>query len=236
MFTYQNNAIVTACSMTVVNRINEPGHIFRFLRLIVIPFITDASHADQEQPGLSWVKFITPKNDTVMKQLKWIIVGSFALLTACKSSHITSSWKAKDLTGKKYNKILVLGLIREREDDRCLQEKMENHLADDLRKLGYIVLTSLEEYGPKAFDGLSEKEALARLKTSGVDAVLTIVLLNKKMEKEFVPTNPRFNGNNSLQNRYQAHLWNYYGAIKNRVFEPGYYVDNTEYCWESNLY
>ena len=172
-----------------------------------------------------------------MKQVKWLALASLVMLAACKSSHITSTWKAKSTTESRYNKILVLGLIRE--DDRRLQEKMEDHMAGDLKMLGYQAVTSVAEYGPKAFENLSESEALAKLKNSDIDAVITIVLVNKTVEKDFVPTNPRphrnfvyFGGTRQPYYRF----WNYYGAVKNRVFEPGYYVDNTKYLWESNLY
>ena len=165
-----------------------------------------------------------------MKNLKTLIAGMFILLAGCKSSKITSSRIAKNSENKIYTKILVLGLIHE--NDRSLQENMEEHVAGDLRKLGYTIVTSLNEFGPKAFDNLTERQAVDKLHDNNIDAVITIVLLNKKVEKQFVPLN------NNLRNTgyYTNHFWNYYGSIKNRVFEPGYYVDNTEYFWESNFY
>jgi len=165
-----------------------------------------------------------------MKHLIGIAFCSFLLLAGCRSSYITSSWKAKDPLHKKFNKILVLGLIHDNE--RELQENMENHLAGDLTGLGYTTVTSLEEYGPKAFAGLSREQALAKLKSSHIDAVLTIVLLNKKMEKQFVPNKESSRPNGYFQNMF----WEYLDNTRTRVFEPGYYFDNTEYFWESNFY
>lgn len=166
-----------------------------------------------------------------MKNLKWLLLGAFAILAGCKSSYVTSSWKAKEIEVKRYNKVLVLGLIKE--DDRRLQEKMEEHLAGDLRSLGYNAVTSLQTFGPKAFDNLSEKEALDKLNSSELDAVITIVLLNKQLEQEFIPNNPVPQRQTFY---YRGRFWNYYGAVRNQVFIPGYYVENTKYFWESNLY
>lgn len=160
----------------------------------------------------------------------WIMLAGVFLLAGCRSSSLTSSWKSKDPRGKNFRKILVLGLIHD--NDRQLQENMEKHLAGDLTSLGYTVITSLEEFGPKAFWGLSEKDALAKLKSSEVDAVMTIVLLNKKMEKGFLP-----NRQNSRPSGYFQNLfWEYLDNTSQRVFEPGYYFENTEYFWESNFY
>lgn len=150
-----------------------------------------------------------------MKNLKLLLLGAFAILAGCKSSYVTSSWKAKEIEVKRYNKVLVLGLIKE--DDRRLQEKMEEHLAGDLRSLGYNAVTSLQTFGPKAFDNLSEKEALDKLNSSELDAVITIVLLNKQLEQEFIPNNPVPQRQTFY---YRGRFWNYYGAVRNQVLFP----------------
>ncbi len=56
---------------------------------------------------------------------------------------------------------------------------MENHVVGDLIDLGYSAITSLQTFGPKAFDQMDEKSALEKLKNSGITAVITIVLLDK---------------------------------------------------------
>ncbi len=165
-----------------------------------------------------------------MKRFIALLLGALFLFAGCKSSRITSDFKSENTTANNFNRVLVLGLIRD--NDRQLQENMEKHMKGDLQRLGYSVITSLEEYGPRAFSGLTEEQAIAKLKNSDVDAVVTIVLLNKKMEKQFVPRSERLRPENYYQNMF----WDYYGAISNRIYEPGYYFDNTEYYWESNLY
>lgn len=85
-----------------------------------------------------------------MKKLVGIASILFLLVAGCTTSKITSTWKAENTVFQNYNKILVLGLIRE--SDRTLQENMENHFVGDLSNLGYNVVSSLKEYGPKCFD------------------------------------------------------------------------------------
>ena len=152
------------------------------------------------------------------------------LAAGCTTSKITTSWKAENTIPQKYNKILVLGLIREA--DRTLQENMENHFVGDLKELGYNVVSSLKEYGPKAFDKMDEEAAISKLKNSGVDAVITIVLLDKKKERKYVLANIYYSPYGYYSNRF----WGYRSTLYHRIYEPGYYVTDTKYFWESNLY
>lgn len=148
----------------------------------------------------------------------------------CTTSKITSSWKAENTTPQKYNKIMVLGLIREA--DRTIQENMENHFVNDLKGLGYNATSSLQEYGPKAFDKMDEEAAVAKLKNSGVDAVMTIVLLDKEKERRYVAGSIYYSPYGYYYNRF----WGYRTALYRRIYEPGYYITDTKYFWESNLY
>jgi hypothetical protein len=164
-----------------------------------------------------------------MKNIKWLIISLLAF-AGCTSSRITTSWKAENALPQKYNKIMVLGLIRE--TDRTIQENMENHLVGDLQALGHTAVSSLKEYGPKAFDNMDESTAVARLKNSGVDAVITIVLLDKQKESKYVPGNVYYSPYSYYSNRF----WGYRTTLYQRIYEPGYYVTDTKYFWESNLY
>ena len=73
------------------------------------------------------------------------------------------------------------------DNDRELRENMENHLVGDLTERGYNAISSLKEYGPKSFENMKEEEAIDALNTSGVDAVITIVLLDKNKEHFYIP-------------------------------------------------
>jgi hypothetical protein len=165
-----------------------------------------------------------------MKSAVWILLTSLLLSSGCTSSRITSSWKARGEVAPEYQKILVLGLLRE--NDRALQQRMEMHLADDLKTLGYNAVTSLDEYGAKAFENMTEKDALEKLKNSGIDAVLTIVLLDKEKEQYYVPGRIHY----SPYGFYYDRFWGYRGVLYQRIYEQGYYVTDTRYFWESNLY
>jgi hypothetical protein len=167
-------------------------------------------------------------NATVMNKL--FLTFAIALLGfGCTSSKITSSWKARDAASQNYRKILVLGLIKD--NDRTLRENIENHLVADLNARGYEAVSAMSAYGPKGFENNDEQAALSKLKTNGVDAVLTIVLLGKENTQRYVPGRvvyaPTF---------YYSRFWNYYGTLYHRIYEASYLLTDTRYLWESNLY
>lgn len=160
--------------------------------------------------------------------LKFGFLVLFAI--GCTSTRITTSWKAPDVPPKNFQKIMVLGLIRDA--DRTIQENMENHFVGDLKAIGIEGVSSLQAFGPKALENLSEQEAVAKMKTSGVDAVITIVLLDKEKERKYYPGNFYYSPYGYYHNRF----WGYRTVLYRRIYEPGYYVTDTRYFWESNLY
>lgn len=180
-------------------------------------------------PGCARINLQLNQINHKMKKYKWLVV-LLLIAAGCTTSRITSSWKAGNNPPKQYNKIMVLGLIRD--NDRSIQVNMENHLVNDLKEMGYSAVSSLQEYGPHAFDHLTEEAAISKIRNNGVDAVLTIVLLDKEKERKYVPGNTYYSPYGYYYNRF----WGYRTTLYRRIYEPGYYVTDTKYFWESNLY
>ena len=165
-----------------------------------------------------------------MRNLAIIPVILVFILAGCSSSRIISSWKEPDATAKSYKKVMVLSLIGDPE--RQFRQSMEQHMVGDLRALGYDAVCACEEYGPKAFEGMKENEAVEMLKKKGFDAVITIVLLSKAKEKYYQPGYVNY----TPYEVYHRRFWGYYTTMHGRVYEPGYYSVSTKYFWETNLY
>jgi hypothetical protein len=117
------------------------------------------------------------------------------------------------------------------QDDRSLREAMEANAVHELRKLGYNAVSAFAEYGPADFNVKDEAAVVDRMTGSGVDAVLTIVLLDVSQEKSYVPGQVAYSPYG-----YYDHFWGYYTNVYNRVYTPGYYTVNTRYFWETNVY
>lgn len=154
----------------------------------------------------------------------------FIALACSSSSRITSSWRSSEKAALSFKKVIVLGLIKE--SDRSIREEMEQNLAQELRVRGQAAICACDIYGPKEFDQLTEKQALEKLKDSGVDAVLTIVLLDKTRERYYIPGHSYYTPYGIYYNRF----WGYSRTMYGRIYSPGYYTTDTKYFWESNLY
>ena len=168
-----------------------------------------------------------------MKKLIIIIIAIAALsflITACSSgTRVTSSWKAPDApsSAAAFKKVMVVALLTDK--DRSLQQAMETQLVNELNAKGIAASSAYQTYGPRSFN---EAQAKRQLRSSGADAILTIVLLDKTKEKNYVPGNVTY----QPWGPYYSRFWGYYRYSYNRIYTPGYYTTNTSFFWESNLY
>lgn len=125
---------------------------------------------------------------------------------------------------------MVVALIKD--TDRQLQQQMEMHLVGDLKDKGYEAVSSIGELGPRAFDKMDEDAVLDKLKSNGVEAVMTVVMLDKSKERYYVPGRVIYSPYGLYHNRF----YGYYITMYDRIYTPGYYEVSTRYFWESNLY
>ncbi len=166
-----------------------------------------------------------------MKQIRLVILAlPLLLFAACHSSKLTSSWKdagnTKDLS--RYKNVLVVGM----QGDRQLKEEMENSLTESLKKQSINATASFDVFGPKAFNGLSEDAVADKVRTKGYDGVITIALLDRSKEQNYVPGNVNYAPSGLFYSRFGL----YYSNIYSRIYNPGYYTTSTNYFWETNLY
>lgn len=124
---------------------------------------------------------------------------------------------------------MVWGLMPEK--DSNLRKQMEMHLVNDLITKGYHAVSSMEVYKAKANKKLSSNEILSEFKSTGIDAVITISLLNKEKEVKYYPGGVHLEPSENF-----GDLNNYYCGIYERVFTPGYYITSSSYFWESSLF
>ena len=158
------------------------------------------------------------------------ILTIISFVVSCTEIRVTHSWKALEAGPNKFNKILVVGLLNNSE--RELRQQMENHLQGDLEELGFTAVTSIREYGPKSFENMKEDDVMNKIENGGIDAILSVVLLDRQRERYYVPGRVFYS---PYYMRYN-HFWGYYGVMYDRIYSPGYYQTSTKYFWESNLY
>lgn len=170
-----------------------------------------------------------------MKKLLFVIViGLISLpmffLGGCNSTRVISSWKSPDASLRSYSKVLVIGLMDAKE--RGLREEIENKLVATFNSEGIAAGSSYAEYGPKAFVGLTEQEALDKINNNGYDAAFIVVLLDKSKERTYNPGYMYY----TPYYGYYGRFWPYYNTLYGRIWEPGYYTTSTNYIIEANFY
>jgi hypothetical protein len=168
-----------------------------------------------------------------MKSLLFsLMIVSVLTGAGCSSgTKVTSSWKSPDAPSSSaaFKKVMVLAVLTDK--DRSLQQSMETEMVNQLSSKGISAASAFQTYGPNRFSS-NEKQAIKQLKRTGADAVMTIALLDKTKEKNYVPGNVTYQPAGIYYNRF----WGYYNYSYNRLYSPGYYTTNTSYFWESNLY
>jgi hypothetical protein len=161
-----------------------------------------------------------------------MMAGAMMVLAACSgSTKVTSSWKDNNrgsLNTK--SKVLVMALVAQKEGS--LRNSMENEMVLALRAKGYNAVSAYQEYGPQAFRNMNEQRALRQIRERDIDQVMTIVMLDKSKEKQYVPGRVAYAPYGPFYGRW----WGYYNWRFNNIYEPGYYTTNTRYFLESNLY
>jgi len=174
------------------------------------------------------------KEVKIMRKYFLMSLVLFALIFAGCSSGIkmTSSWNDKTEKGSHIKKILVIGLFGEK--SRNLRQDMEQHMADNLKKLGYNAITSYQEYGPKAFVNIPEDRAMAIIDSNYAntyDGVIIVSIVDKNSQKRYVP------GYYSPY-PYYGYGWGY-SPFYSPFYSPytrGYYKTDTHYSFEANFY
>jgi hypothetical protein len=151
-------------------------------------------------------------------------------LGACSSTSLISSWKEPGLSPQKFSKILVVGMAGSR--DREIKENLENAMSQQLIAHGMQAATASSILGPKAFENMSETEAVNQVSDKGFDGVLILSMLNKNKEKYYTPGRMSYTPFAVVR----SHWYPYYRVIYDRAYTPGYYSSSVDYTLEANLY
>lgn len=155
----------------------------------------------------------------------WCMPLLIATLAGCSTSRLTTSWVSPQAQneGRHFSKVLVLGLLSNR--NRAAKVNMETFLANDLKTIGVNAVTSTDVYGPMAFRGMNEKQALRSLNSNDIDGIITIAMIDKNSSNRFVP---------GYWGGYP--FWGYYSFYAPYMWGGGYYERTTSYYFETNLY
>jgi hypothetical protein len=158
----------------------------------------------------------------------YLLITAFALCS-CTSSKLITTWKAAG-SAREYKKILVIGIIKD--SSTSLRKQMEKHLVDDLKTAGYNAVSALEEFGKEGLQNLEHEQTYIKLCNKGIDAVVTIALLDRTKEKFYVPAQVKYYSSLYYYNR----IWNYSSIQADLMAATKNYEEGTQYLWETILF
>ena len=161
---------------------------------------------------------------------KLFFIPMLAFLFSCQPTKITQTWTAKNVKPKLYNKVLVLGVLTD--NDIELQTLMENHIADDLKELGYRAVAANKIFPSGTFVKGDTTGAVKAMEGKGFDAILTVILVDKDKERFYVPGKIVDYSNLNSYSRFDI----YYNTVAERIYAPSYFGEETKYVWENNFY
>lgn len=149
-------------------------------------------------------------------------------ISACTTTKVISSWKADYIPDNVMDKVIVLGIMGNREQIDQNEQAMVQHLKNE----GINAATATSVFGPKGFKGLSEDEITEKLRGSEFTSIMMLSLLDKEREKNYFPgsryTVPRVVGYSRYYRRYLV--------VNDYVYTPGYYTSSTNYILEAEIY
>lgn len=135
------------------------------------------------------------------KLLFTLCAGS--LFAACSTPSVVTAWKLPQADPKRIQNILIIGIVQE--DSPFARIMVENHFSAELKRSGYQAQTAMATFGPRGLANLPREETLVRLCNNGIDAVLTIALVDGGKEPFKSP--PRIG--EYPANFYLDRIWNY---------------------------
>ncbi|MCC8094742.1 MAG: hypothetical protein LIP05_04900 [Tannerellaceae bacterium] len=120
-----------------------------------------------------------------MKVKNIIIFPVFLLLVlaGCNTTQVTSSWSIPNISPAVMEKVLVVGIMADREE----RVKTEEAMVNQLRQNGINASSAFDLFGPKGFSGTTEEEITRQLRGSDYTSVMIVSLVNKDKELTYVP-------------------------------------------------
>ncbi|MDR1054646.1 MAG: hypothetical protein LBL90_02210 [Prevotellaceae bacterium] len=160
-----------------------------------------------------------------MKRLSIILLTSL-MLYGCSTTSIVSSWIPDNSTIISMKKVLVVGLMGNKE--RELREYTERAVAKALTDNGITAIAAIDAMGVPPKDMKENKDAIDKeLKDKAYDGIMIISLINKDKDVDI-------NSPGLYTGWWYGPYWGYGGGMYG--YAPPYISVSTKYGVEANLY
>ena len=168
-----------------------------------------------------------------MKKYLILFIAVLALSGCGSNTTIVSSWRDPNITvaQEHFKKVLVVALVK----DEASRRTAENRIAasNPIFKTSY-------QYLNESTKQLTQEQKLKILQDENFDGVITLRLVSKEKETNYVPgtyTGMYYGGFDGLYaGMYGYGFGNWYGMYSPYFYDPGYYQETTSYMVETNIF
>ncbi|MFH6996757.1 hypothetical protein ACHRVZ_02430 [Flavobacterium sp. FlaQc-57] len=168
-----------------------------------------------------------------MKKYLILFIAVLALSSCGSNTTIVNSWRDPNITvaQEHFKKVLVVALVK----DEASRRTAENRIAasNPIFKTSYQYLNETTKQ-------LTQEQKLKILQDENFDGVVTMRLVSKEKENNYVPgsyTGMYYGGFDGLYaGMYGYGFGNWYGMYSPYFYDPGYYQETTSYMVETNVF
>jgi hypothetical protein len=165
------------------------------------------------------------KTTTILSKLLFVIVIFIAV--SCSSTQVISSWSISNPPSNAMKKVLVVGVMANRET----KDQIEQAMTAALNKDGVAANTAMSVFGPKSFKDMQESEITSTLKGSDYTSIMLVSLVNKEKQVQYVPGTYYAYPYASYPLYYRR-----YWYMHDQMYTPGYYETTTNWVLEADIY
>ncbi len=155
------------------------------------------------------------------------LIAILLIINSCTSTQVISSWSISNPPTDAMQKVLVLGVMADRE----VRDQIELTMTRTLNSDGVNANTATSVFGPKRLRDLKEEDIVKTLKNSDYTAVMIVSLVQKEKERNYVP--PTYY---SYPYMGYYRFYRRYWYVYDRVYTPGYYTTSTNWVLEADIY
>jgi uncharacterized protein YcfL len=155
-----------------------------------------------------------------------ILISMVFLLAGCRANRTVTAWETQLVEPVQYQRIMVVAILPD--EDSVVRKTIETSFSTVLTNLGYKTVTALSEFGQTGLRNMGEDESYIKVRDKGIDAVVTIALVNKTRETSTIPAS----GLNYRNTFYFNRILQY----KNNLTQPGTSTHGEQYYWECLLF
>ncbi|MEN2402823.1 hypothetical protein GKZ90_0023755 [Flavobacterium sp. MC2016-06] len=164
---------------------------------------------------------------------KYAVLLTIVFLVSCSSNtSIVNSWRDPKITvtQENFKKVLVVALVKDEASRRITENRIA--AANPVFKTSYQYMSSASQ--------LTKEQQLKVLQDENFDGVVTMRLVSKEKETNYVPgtyTGMYYGGFDGMYTgMYGYGFGNWYGMYSPNFYDPGYYQETTSYMVETNIF